>query len=115
LPLPETRRRFGAPLTPFFTSGLTNCRNIVYIIWGGQRMEAVIQKWGNSLGIRIPHVIVKNRALKNGSFVEIKDTERGMLIMPKQKHTLAEMLHKITDENIHQEIETGEAVGKEIW
>ena len=50
-------------------------------------MEAVVQKWGNSPGIRIP--IKKNK--------------------------LSEMLDNINEQNIHQEIETGDPVGKEIW
>jgi antitoxin MazE len=36
-------------------------------------METVIKKWGNSLGIRIPNLIVREFSLKDGSFVEIKD------------------------------------------
>jgi antitoxin MazE len=91
------------------------CINNVYTSYGGWKMEAVIKKWGNSLGIRIPNVIIRNKTLKNGSSVEILDTENGILISPKQRNILSEMLCKITAENIHGEIETGNAVGNEIW
>jgi antitoxin MazE len=78
-------------------------------------MEAVIRKWGNSLGIRIPNNIAKNKTLRDGVSVEITDTENGILISPKRKTTLSEMLGQITVENIHGEIETGAVVGNEIW
>ncbi len=78
-------------------------------------METVIRKWGNSLGIRIPNAIIKNKALRDGVPVEITDMENGILISPKQKRTLSEMLGQITAENIHSEIETGVSIGNEIW
>jgi antitoxin MazE len=78
-------------------------------------METVVKMWGNSLGIRIPNIIAKNKTLSDGVSVEIIDTEDGILISPKHKRTLSEMLGKITVANIHNEIETGAMVGNEIW
>ncbi|GHV84216.1 multidrug transporter MatE [Spirochaetia bacterium] len=78
-------------------------------------MEAVIKKWGNSLGIRIPTLMAKNMNINDGSYVEIKNTKDGILITSKAKPNLAEMLDRITDQNIHSEVETGSLVGNEIW
>ncbi|MDR2870185.1 MAG: hypothetical protein LBV04_07035 [Deferribacteraceae bacterium] len=78
-------------------------------------METIVKKWGNSLGIRIPSIIVKNKTLHDGICVEIIETENGILISPKQKRVLSEMLEQVTEENIHNEIETGAVVGNEIW
>jgi antitoxin MazE len=78
-------------------------------------MEAVVKKWGNSLGVRIPNIIAKNKTLRDGVTVEIIDTEDGILISPKQKRTLSGMLEQITAENTHDEIETGVMIGNEIW
>jgi antitoxin MazE len=78
-------------------------------------MEAVIKKWGNSLGIRIPNLIVRELSLKDGSPVEIHDKGNEIIIKPKQKDQLALMLKKINEQNIHEEIETHGPVGKEIW
>ncbi|GHV73228.1 multidrug transporter MatE [Spirochaetia bacterium] len=78
-------------------------------------MEAVIKKWGNSLGIRIPSLIVRELALKDGSPVEINDTGNEIIIKPKPKKTLSELLNEINEQNIHQEIETEGPVGKELW
>jgi antitoxin MazE len=78
-------------------------------------MEAVVKKWGNSLGIRIPNLIVKELSLKDGSFVDIKDKGNEIIIKPKEKNELSEMLNKINEKNIHGEVETNGSVGNEVW
>ena len=78
-------------------------------------METVIQKWGNSLGIRIPNFIVRELELKNGSVVNINDNGNEIVIKPVQKNKLFEMLEKINEKNIHEEMEITGPVGKEIW
>ena len=78
-------------------------------------MEAVVRKWGNSLGIRIPNLIVRELSLKDGSFVDIRDKGKEIIIKPVQRTRLSEMLSKINEQNLHREIETGGPVGKEIW
>jgi len=78
-------------------------------------MEAVVKKWGNSLGIRIPSLIVRELALKDGSYVDINDKGKTIIIKPIQKNNLSEMLSNINEQNIHKEIDTGSPVGKEIW
>jgi len=78
-------------------------------------MEAVARKWGNSLGVRIPNYFVRNMSLKDGACVEITGTKKGILISPKPQAVLSEMIAKINEKNIHAEIETGPAVGNEIW
>jgi antitoxin MazE len=78
-------------------------------------MEAVIKKWGNSLGIRIPKFIVKELSLKDGSCVEIEDKEGQIIIHPKNGKNLDELLQKINKTNIHSEVKTNGPIGKEIW
>jgi antitoxin MazE len=78
-------------------------------------METVIKKWRNSMGIRIPNLIVREFSLKDGSFVEIKDIGDEIIIKPKKKNKLLEMLDAINEQNIHKEMETNGPVGKEIW
>jgi len=78
-------------------------------------MEAIVRKWGNSLGIRIPNLIARKLTLKDGSFVDINDKGKAIIIKPVQKNKLSEMLSNINEQNIHKEIETGGPVGKEIW
>jgi antitoxin MazE len=78
-------------------------------------MEAVIKKWGNSLGIRIPSLIVRELSLEDGSFVDIKDKGNEIIIKPKINNKLSEMLRLINEKNIHGEIEVSGPIGKEIW
>ena len=78
-------------------------------------MEAVVQKWGNSLGIRIPSPIARELSLKNGSVVNINDNGNEIVIKPVQKKTLKEMLEMINEQNVHEEIDWGKPVGKEAW
>lgn len=78
-------------------------------------MEAVVQKWGNSLGVRIPNLIIRELSLKNGSVVDINDNGNEIVIKPVQKNRLSEMLNEINEQNIHGEIDWGRPVGKEVW
>ena len=87
----------------------------VYTLFILIAMEAKIQKWGNSLGIRIPIGITKELSLENGSIVDIAEKNNQILIKPVKKRSLADLLSKVTDENIHDEFDFGNPVGKEIW
>ena len=78
-------------------------------------MEAVVKKWGNSLGIRIPNLIAKDLALKDGSYVDISDKGNEIVIKPLHKNSLLEMLNLVNDKNIHKEIKTTGPVGNEVW
>ena len=77
-------------------------------------MQAVVQKWGNSLGFRIPSMWAKDNEIKTGSTVEVI-AEKGKMIILPQKKSLEDMMNLVTEENLHSEIETFEAVGKEEW
>ena len=77
-------------------------------------MQAVVQKWGNSLGLRIPSLWAKDNNIKNGSKIEII-AERGKMIILPQKKSLEDFMNLVTDQNLHSEINTFEAVGKEAW
>lgn len=77
-------------------------------------METVVQKWGNSLGIRIPSVYAKEFNLKNGSTVEIRE-ENGAIIIVPRKQELEDLLSGVTAENLHEPIDTGAPAGTEEW
>jgi antitoxin MazE len=73
------------------------------------------KKRGNSLGIRIPNHIARELSLRDGSFVHINDVGKEIIIKPIQKNKLSELISKINEQNIHEEIKTGDPVGKEVW
>jgi antitoxin MazE len=77
-------------------------------------MQTVVQKWGNSLGIRIPSLYVKEFDLRNGSSVEILE-EDGKLVIKPGKLTLEQLLSQVTEDNIPEPLETGPSIGNEEW
>ncbi len=77
-------------------------------------MEIVIKKWGNSLGVRIPKIIAKDLHLKDGISVEVEENNGSIIITP-QRYNLNDLLNQINKSNIHEEIDTGSPLGKEIW
>jgi len=80
-------------------------------------MLAKVQKWGNSLALRIPKAFAQDAQLENDSLVEISLVEGQIIITPVKapSWTLDELLAGINKENIHHEVNTGSAVGKELW
>ena len=77
-------------------------------------MKTVVQKWGNSLGLRIPSLWAKDNNVRSGSKIEVI-VEKGKIVILPQKKSLDDMLAMVTPENIHSEVSTGNAVGKEEW
>lgn len=80
-------------------------------------MRVIAQKWGNSLGVRIPKLYTTNANITEGTEIELEFDNGNIIIKPIQKNqrTLDDYLSKITPENIHPETETGEIAGREIW
>ena len=80
-------------------------------------MTTIVQKWGNSLALRIPSALAKDAHLHQGSMVEVAVVEGQMVVKPKGrcKFTLAQMLKDITKDNRHSEEDWGSASGREIW
>ncbi len=76
-----------------------------------------VQKWGNSLALRIPQSVAREIGLSQDSAVEVSLVDGKLVIVPvvKRKRTLERLLAQVTDENIHAEIDTGSAVGRELW
>ncbi|RAU94356.1 AbrB/MazE/SpoVT family DNA-binding domain-containing protein [Paenibacillus sp. YN15] len=73
-----------------------------------------VQKWGNSLGVRIPKALAMKAGLEEGSEVDI-DVEKGHLVIKPKTRTLEELLSQITPDNLHSEIQTGKTQGRETW
>ena len=77
-----------------------------------------IQKWGNSLALRIPKSYAQEANLEEGASVDIKVEENNIIISAKKKkknkYSLEELLSDIKPENLHGEIDFGPPVGKEI-
>ena len=80
-------------------------------------MKTRIRKWGNSLAVRIPKSFADEVGLRQDSAVEISLAEGEVVVRPiaEPKYTLDGLLAKVNKRNLHREIDTGGAVGKEMW
>lgn len=80
-------------------------------------MEARLQKWGNSDGIRIPKSILKSLNIKTNDILKIEQQDDKIIIsIPKNtKISLANKFNNYKGENLAKNFSWDESVGKEIW
>jgi antitoxin MazE len=79
-------------------------------------MRVCIQKWGNSLALRIPKSLAEDSGVQSGSVVELRVVRGKLVATPVQRgYELEELLSCITKTNLHGEVSSGEAVGREVW
>lgn len=78
-------------------------------------MSVKIQKWGNSLGVRIPKTVIEKVNLSENSEVEIESKDGTIVIIPaKKEYSLDSLLEQITKNNLHSE-EDFKTEGNEVW
>jgi antitoxin MazE len=80
-------------------------------------MTTTIQKWGNSLALRIPKTLARDSNLENGSVVNLA-VRKGRVIIElaeKPKYSLDDLLKGVSKKNIHGSVDTGQPVGREVW
>lgn len=80
-------------------------------------MQVRVQKWGNSLAVRIPKPLAEDAEVKEGTVLNLAVSEGKVVATPvkKKKHSLKQLLARITRENLHAEVDTGRSVGREVW
>jgi antitoxin MazE len=79
-------------------------------------MKTRVQKWGNSLAVRIPSHLIRETGLEYNAAVEMK-VEDGKLVIQRSNEspTLEALLAEVTKDNLHASVDTGEAIGNEVW
>jgi len=79
-------------------------------------MKVQIQKWGNSLALRIPKSFAIETNIEQGSTVEVT-LEKDRIVMKPAKDdvSLESLLAEVTKENLHSETDFGTPEGKEVW
>ena len=77
----------------------------------------MIKKWGNSLALRIPKPLADEVGLAEDSVVDLLLKEGKLVIVPvvAPRYALESLLAGVTVENLHDEVDTGVAVGGEAW
>ena len=80
-------------------------------------MKARVQKWGNSLALRIPKAFADEVGLQREAPVDVSLADGKLIVTPvvKRELTLKQLLAKVTKENLHHEVDTGHSAGNESW
>lgn len=80
-------------------------------------MRTKVQKWGNSLAIRIPKPFAEETQLAEDSTVDISVRKGELVVVPvaEPERSLADLVARITPENRHSEVDWGPPVGNEVW
>jgi len=76
-----------------------------------------VKKWGNSLAVRIPRSFAAEVGLEADADVEMALVDGSLVItsMERGDARLAELLARVNADNVHDEIDSGAAVGGEAW
>lgn len=79
-------------------------------------MRARVQKWGNSLALRIPKSFAIEIALHSGAEVDLTLEDGRLVITPlsEPRYSLSDLLAEVTPQNLHSEVDTGSSQGAEV-
>jgi antitoxin MazE len=78
-------------------------------------MKTTAQKWGNSLAVRVPKMVAQQAGLKVSDDLEI-EVKNGVLVLKPQHrrvYRLADLVKRITRQNLHDEVDFGGPIGRE--
>ena len=80
-------------------------------------MQGVVKKWGNSAAVRIPAAVLEAAQVRLDQPVDVREEGGRIVIEPLRpaSYDLEALVAAITDENRHEAVETGPAVGREAW
>jgi len=80
-------------------------------------MQTRVQRWGNSLGLRIPRSLAAEAQVEEGATVDLSVEDGRLLVRPLRvrKYALRALLRKVSRRRLHGEVSTGKAVGREAW
>ncbi len=79
-------------------------------------MVVQFAKWGNSIALRIPAAYAKDLGATDGKSANIAVLDGKLVVTPidVSVYDLAELVAGITEENLHGETLTADAVGNEF-
>lgn len=92
---------------------LTSC---IYIV-DTYVMTVLVKKWGNSAAVRIPATVLAEAGLEIDQAVEVRQELGRIIIEPARtlRFELKDLLDAIRPDNLHDPIDTGPPVGRELW
>jgi len=81
-------------------------------------MQATIQKWGNSQGIRIPKAFLDALGMMENDLVELSRVNDNIVITKvksEKELTLDDIFKDFDGECEAEEFDWGAPIGKEVW
>ena len=80
-------------------------------------MKTAVQRWGNSLALRIPRTYAAETRISEGSEVELTLKSGALVVraVVRKRHSLPDLLKRITPSNRPESVATGPALGQEVW
>jgi antitoxin MazE len=87
-------------------------------IRGDGPMQTKIQRWGNSLGLRIPKSFASEAHVEAGSAVDLSVEDGRLIVRPlasPRRYDLKSLVAAIKPHNVHDAIDWGDARGREAW
>lgn len=80
-------------------------------------MRTTVQKWGNSLAVRIPNPYAKELRMTPGAVVDVTVADGTLVVAPAPapEYRLDDLLKDITAKTLHEPVDFGEAMGREAW
>ena len=80
-------------------------------------MRTKVQKWGNSLALRIPKAFAAEVGFEKDREVEVSVEGRRLIVQVpvRPSYRLEELLEGVRPSNLHREVDWGPPVGREVW
>lgn len=78
-------------------------------------MTVRVQKWGNSLGVRIPKAIAQQIEIREGAELEVSCSEDRVILRRPKTPSLRQLLARLKPENRPPLVDWGKPVGREVW
>lgn len=95
---------------------IDNQKEVYTIVYMSKNRLGSVQKWGNSLGIRIPKQIADDMKLHDGTSVQIYKNKDTLCIQRfSEPLTLEKALSDIPDNFVPESEQYGMPIGSEIW
>ena len=81
-------------------------------------MRTKIRKWGNSLALRLPKSFASELGLEDETNIDMNISEGKIVLSPvagRSRHSIKKLVAGIKKSNLHNEIDSGKPIGREVW
>lgn len=80
-------------------------------------MKTLVQRWGNSLAVRIPKTFAEEISVREGDEIEMRITRGRLVVIPRPapEYNASDLIKGIHQSNLHKEVSVGDRRGQEAW